>query len=98
MEYTHTPVKILPLLDDRSYYLVKEGLGFLYSKTLEEHRKYLPTRYENAYKPFALYDMNPTDPVAKSFIRDSGLYFPKDEFSTYVSLFGGNLMDIAFVL
>lgn len=91
-------MSITPLLDDRSVYLLQEGLGFLHSYTLDEHRKYLPNKYSRTYKPFALYEKNHTDPVAKSFIKNEGVYLPPGEFDTYISLLGGSISDIAFVL
>jgi len=91
-------VSIQPLLDDRSVYLLREGLGYLYSYTLEQHRQYLPSKYSRTYKPFALYEKNHTDTIAKSFIKNEGVYFPQDNFDTYVSLLGGSISDISFVL
>jgi len=87
-----------PLINDRSVYLLQEGLGFLCSYTLEQHRNYFPSKYRRTYKPFALYDENQYNPVANSFIKNGGVYFPKDEFDTYVSLLGGSISDVSFVL
>ena len=89
---------IAPLLDDRSVFLLQEGLGFLHSYTLDEHRKYLPNKYSRTYKPFALYEKNHTDPVAMTFIKNEGIYLPRGNFDTYISLLGGSISDIAFVL
>ena len=91
-------MSIQPLIDDKSVCLLQEGLGFLYSYTLEEHKKYLPNKYSRSYKPFALYDENPSDPIAKTFIKTGGVYFPQDDFDTYISLLGGSIADISFVL
>lgn len=98
MEYTTTPVSISPLVEERSAHLLREGLGFLYSKSLKEHKEYLPHKFRASYKPFALYEEYPTNPVAKEFIKRGGVYFPEEHWDTYVSLLGGNLVDIAFVL
>ena len=98
MNYTHTPVAISPLIEERSYYLLKAGMGFLYSNTLKEDREFMPRKYVSSYKPFSLYEESPSNPVAKEFIKKGGVYFPEEDWDTYISLVGSSLLDISFVL
>ncbi len=98
MNSTDTPVAITPLLEERTFYLVREGIGYLYGTTLKEHKEYLPRKYVGSYKPFSLYEESPSNPVAKEFIKKGGVYFPEEEWDSYVSLTGSSLLDISFVL
>ena len=45
-----------------------------------------------------MYDKNPNDPIVTRFIKKEGVFFPDENFDSYISLLGGSVADISFVM
>lgn len=91
---------LLPLVSDKGYHHLKEGLLIgSGSCQLEKDLNHIPIRHSRAYNPFRLMEKKGrVNYVWSDFLKNGDIYFPRNNWDTYVSLFGGNIGDIAFVL
>lgn len=86
------------LIESRQYWMLKEGIGFFFTKTLQEDVTYIPTDYKRQYKVFTGYAGGKSNLIWNKFIKDGNIFYPpQDDWDTYVSLFGGGLGDVALV-